>query len=261
MARSRNIKPGFFLNDALSEVPPLGRILFAGLWTIADREGRLEDRPKKIKAEILPYDDCDVDELLQELHHQGLIQRYQVEGKSYIWVINFKKHQNPHKNEVASVIPPPAEISGNFATSPEKAETTPADSFNLIADSLNLMPDSFKPDSGTPREKETAAPASAAAVEKEFGRPMSPLELDQIRAWEEQHGEEILQEALKIAVLKGVCRLNFIDAILREWEKAHLCTLFEVQEYEKRRKQRAKGRTPPLVSQATKDKYAGLYVL
>jgi hypothetical protein len=62
MARARNIKPGFFANDVLAEIDPLGRLLFAGLWTIADREGRLEDRIKKIKAQILPYDDCDCDQ-------------------------------------------------------------------------------------------------------------------------------------------------------------------------------------------------------
>lgn len=57
MARSRNIKPAFFFNEQLAEVAPLGRLLFIGLWTIADREGRLEDRPRKIKAEVLAYDD------------------------------------------------------------------------------------------------------------------------------------------------------------------------------------------------------------
>ena len=51
MARARNIKPGFFLNEELGVLPPLVRILFAGLWCIADRDGRLEDRPKRIKME------------------------------------------------------------------------------------------------------------------------------------------------------------------------------------------------------------------
>ena len=73
MARSRNIKPGFFLNDVLSEIEPLGRLLFAGLWTIADKAGRLRDSPKKIKACILPYDDCDVNNLLNELWKRKFI--------------------------------------------------------------------------------------------------------------------------------------------------------------------------------------------
>ncbi len=99
MARARNLKPGFFLNDELAECDPLARLLFAGLWCIADREGRLEDRPKRIKAEILPYDDCDVDKFLNDLQSHGFIKRYEVDGKRYIQIINFKKHQNPHIKE------------------------------------------------------------------------------------------------------------------------------------------------------------------
>lgn len=105
MARARNIKPGFFANDQLAEIEPLGRLLFAGLWTIADREGRLEDRPKKIKAALLPYDDCDIDNLLTALHYAGFISRYVVDGQNYIQIINFAKHQNPHPKEALSIIP------------------------------------------------------------------------------------------------------------------------------------------------------------
>ena len=105
MARARNIKPGFFMNDKLAEIEALGRILFAGLWTIADREGRLEDRPKKIKASILPYDDCDIDRLLQALHNAGFIYRYEVAEQNYIQITKFKKHQNPHPKEAQSIIP------------------------------------------------------------------------------------------------------------------------------------------------------------
>src|SRR5262245_4448792 len=61
MARARLLKPGFFTNEDLVELPPAARLLFAGLWTLADREGRLEDRPKRIKLAVLPYDDVDVD--------------------------------------------------------------------------------------------------------------------------------------------------------------------------------------------------------
>jgi hypothetical protein len=107
MARSRNIKPGFFLNDLLAEIDPLGRLLFAGLWTIADREGRIEDRSKRIKAEILPYDNCNVIELLDELNQRKFIMRYQVDGEKYIQITNWDKHQNPHMKEKTSTIPAP----------------------------------------------------------------------------------------------------------------------------------------------------------
>jgi hypothetical protein len=71
--RSRNVKPGFFKNDLLATIHPLGRILFIGLWCLSDREGRLEERPKKIKAEVLPYDRCDVPKLLRDLDRLGFI--------------------------------------------------------------------------------------------------------------------------------------------------------------------------------------------
>lgn len=105
MARARNIKPAFFTNDKLSECSAFARLLFIGLWTICDREGRLFDRPKKIKAEVLPYDDCNVDSLLNELHNNGFVVRYCVDTERIIEVVNFVKHQNPHIKEPVSTIP------------------------------------------------------------------------------------------------------------------------------------------------------------
>ena len=61
MARARNIKPSFFTNEDLVELPFEDRLLFIGLWTLADREGRLEDRPKRIKMAVFPADNVDVD--------------------------------------------------------------------------------------------------------------------------------------------------------------------------------------------------------
>lgn len=133
MARSRNIKPGFFENDTLAEVNPLGRLLFIALWTIADREGRLEYRPRRIKAECLPYDDCNVENLLEELFVRGFIVLYEVENIKYIQIVNFKKHQNPHLKEQPSTIP-----------APDLHQTCTIQA-RLIPDSLLLIPDSPSP--------------------------------------------------------------------------------------------------------------------
>lgn len=147
MARARNIKPGFFTNDELAECSPYARLLFAGLWTIADREGRVEDRPKKIKALVLPFDDVDCNELLQQLNEHGFILRYEVNGESYIQVEKWSKHQNPHVKESASEIPAPELNGANIREEQDKHHTStvqeqeehttnPADSLNLIPDSL-----------------------------------------------------------------------------------------------------------------------------
>ena len=91
--RIRSIKPDFFKDDELAALPPLARLLFVGLWCMADCEGRLEDRPSRIRAEVLPYDECDVDDLLSALHAAEFITRYDVPPRSYIEVMSFKKHQ------------------------------------------------------------------------------------------------------------------------------------------------------------------------
>lgn len=137
MARSRNLKPGFFKNETLAECSPLARLLFAGLWCLADREGRLEDRPKRIRAEVLPYDDGSVDTMLDELHQAGFILRYQHGEGRFIQVVNFTRHQNPHVREPESTIPAPDEHQTSTIPAPDEHRTGPADSLLLIPDSLN----------------------------------------------------------------------------------------------------------------------------
>ena len=91
--RIRTIKPEFFKHDGMALLPPLTRLLFQGLWCLADCEGRLEDRPARIKVEVLPYDKCDVDAMLAELQRGGFIIRYAADGLQLIQVLSFKRHQ------------------------------------------------------------------------------------------------------------------------------------------------------------------------
>lgn len=135
--RSRNIKPGFFKNDILAECSPLARILFEGLWCYADRAGRFEVRPKKMKAEILPYDNGDITVMLQELYDKGFVRFYSVNGINYGEVLNFLKHQNPHHTEKPSEIPE-FDVNGEITVIERLIHgKNPADS---------LIPDSLIPD-------------------------------------------------------------------------------------------------------------------
>lgn len=96
-------------NEQLAELPFEARLLFIYLWMLADREGRMEDRPKRIAAQALPYDrGVNAGDLLSQLCEAGLLERYEVEGSKYIQINGFTKHQTPHHKEVASEIPPPA---------------------------------------------------------------------------------------------------------------------------------------------------------
>jgi hypothetical protein len=158
MARARNIKPGFFSNEDLVEMDFPTRLLFAGLWTVADRDGRLQDRPKKIKIDVFPADNLDIDEMLQTLHDAGFIVRYSIDGSKYIQISSWSKHQNPHHTEKASDIPPNnGELTVkqplNNGEAQDKSGQSPFIDGEYLADSLipdSLIPDSLIPDSLIP---------------------------------------------------------------------------------------------------------------
>lgn len=144
MARARNIKPSFFQNEELGELDPLARLAFIGMWTIADYKGCIEFRPKRLKVQLLPYDECDMERIAINLDKSGFVQIYSVDGQRYIKIVNFDKHQNPHKNEkdAGSDIP---DIPENYSCDKDLSEiqinreedgTAPADSLIPHPDSL-----------------------------------------------------------------------------------------------------------------------------
>jgi len=119
MARIRYLKPEFFEDEHLAELPYWVRLLFAGMWNIADKAGRLEDRPKKIKIKVFPYDDkIDIENGLNLLakkkqdSERPFIIRYSVNDEKYIQIISWDKHQKPHHTEKESEIPEAPIIKG-----------------------------------------------------------------------------------------------------------------------------------------------------
>lgn len=112
MARIRYVKPEFFLDEDLADHPIWVRYLFEGLWCQADRDGRLDDRPRFLKTQIFPFDDVDVEDGLSQLSKakssgNPFILRYVVDGKRYIQILEFQRHQNFHRDEKPRGIPAP----------------------------------------------------------------------------------------------------------------------------------------------------------
>jgi len=78
-----------------------------------------------------------------------------------------------------------------------------------------------------PKKLSAALSQVCIAFERELGRPLSPVEGEKITAWLEQDGwaSELLQEALKRAVLYGNCNFAYIGRILESWQKKGIRTL------------------------------------
>lgn len=78
-------------------------------------------------------------------------------------------------------------------------------------------------------------------IEKEFGRTLSPMEYEIIKAWLDNHmDEEIIKEAIKEATFNGVSNLRYIDKILYEWGKIGIKSAKDVEANRKKRNHKTK---------------------
>lgn len=95
MARIRTIKPDFWTDGNIVRLSPYARLLFIGMWnfTMCDH-GHVADDSMKLKLQILPLDDVDIEALLAELMASGRIQRVTGNtGRTYLHVTRFEDHQ------------------------------------------------------------------------------------------------------------------------------------------------------------------------
>lgn len=208
MPRARNIKPGFYKNEDLAECSIWARFIFPGLWQLADREGRLEDRPKRIKGELLAFDSQDVEPLLSELQAKKFILRYTNEDGSFIQILKFSEHQSPHYSEKQSVIKPPT-----IRDEPIKAIRLQEDSENpAIIKRGSQPPDSLNPDSLNPESLSSSArtpdivahedepSAALVALCRESGVTINPLADKHLRQFAaEGVTHDQLRQAIAIA--------------------------------------------------------------
>lgn len=113
MSRIRSIKPKFFKHEELFDAEratglPL-RLAFAGLWTVADREGRFKWKPREIKTDVLPYDDVDFSAVMDALAKYNFILKYRCGGDVLGYIPKFAEHQHVNPREAPSIIASPAD--------------------------------------------------------------------------------------------------------------------------------------------------------
>ncbi len=76
--------------------------------------------------------------------------------------------------------------------------------------------------------------------EQEFGRCLSPMEIEIIKGWiNQEFSQELIYEALKEATYNGVSNLRYIDRVLFEWKKKGITTKEDImRDKEKFRKEK-----------------------
>ena len=153
MARIRTIKPELFKHEELFDLEresglPL-RVAFIGLFTCCDREGRFKWRPRALKLDILPYDECDFSRVLDALTTRDFVRKYVSDGEEYGVIPTFLKHQVINNKESGSVLPTPTK-SSYISTTSTRAPRVP----DACPTPLNLDQGEGKGREGKGREEE-----------------------------------------------------------------------------------------------------------
>lgn len=113
MARIRTIKPEFWTDAKIVQLPYEARLLFIGLWNFCDDEGFLEYEPMRIQMQVLPGDNCDIELLIDLLVAADLLSLCDLEcGDQVLLVNNFLDHQKISHPTPSKMAP---EVSGKLA--------------------------------------------------------------------------------------------------------------------------------------------------
>src|SRR5262245_7893387 len=144
MTKIRTVKPELFRHEELfnaekfSQLPL--RLAFIGLFTCCDREGRFRWKHKQLKLDILPYDDIDMEAVLDALAAYGFIVKYQVDRELYGCIPSWSKHQHINIREANSLLPDVGKGATIFlASTPENIEDTSEISQNFTSKPCRCM--------------------------------------------------------------------------------------------------------------------------
>lgn len=129
--RIRSLKPDVWDDEALGECSTSARLLFVGLITQADDDGRLPGNPRWIASKVYPYDEdissAAIETWLDELDRVDVIRLYEVAGKTYIWLPSWDSHQTIDKRYYRpSRLPEPPQESPPSAPRAPAEATDPA---------------------------------------------------------------------------------------------------------------------------------------
>ena len=111
--RIRTIKPEFFDSESIGSMPIPCRLLFIGLWVMADDEGRIRASSRRVRKVVFGFDDDvtvqDVDGWLRMLTDRRKIQCYEVDGYAYIAICGWSRHQKINRKSPSLLPVPPTQ--------------------------------------------------------------------------------------------------------------------------------------------------------
>jgi len=113
--RIRSLKPETWADEKIGRLSRDARLLFIGLITMADDDGRFRALPSAILGHVFPYDDDAarrLDKWMGELEAQRLVVRYEADGFTYGSLNGWARHQRINRASI-SELPAPPSVNGH----------------------------------------------------------------------------------------------------------------------------------------------------
>lgn len=254
MARKRMIDPGIWTSEDFSSLSMLARLVWVGLISNADDEGRGRANIAYLKSQLFPYDDelslKKIENALKEIEKLMSIRFYEVENKKYYQLTKWAKFQNINRPSPSQIPKMPEntescklKINENSTTVHTPLTECSLNTHTSLTDSsvpkkeieveyeVEVKEESVKEESGT-------SPLSTHPQKHKYGKYKNVLltEDEYNRLLTEQDGEAALEYFSEYRERKGYkCKSDNLS--IRKW-------VFDALQEERQRKQRLECQQP-----------------
>lgn len=226
MARIRSVKPEYWADQDLAEqVSRDARLLYVGLWNLADEHSRLRGDPRYIKGQLFPYDDDlgseEIAALLDALALAGKVVQYRTGSGTFMFLPTLASHQRLEPEKVPSKLPGPDDpgsvlLTPKAATVSDSSESR-ADEFAPRADESSLLygtgsMEHVSPSSAEPMDGDPDALFHADPIEPELSPSNAPQ-----KAWT---NEQIDADPFWVAFWEAYPRKTDKGHARKAWLKA-----------------------------------------
>lgn len=195
MARIRSVHPGLFTDEAFASLSSDSQIFLIGLWTEADDQGVFEWKPLSLRMRLRPTKDGTVDHLLEEIAGANVIQFYEIDGRKYGAIRNFRKYQRPKS---PNAIHPITDEIGNYT-----ALTRPISEIDGVDDGVTSEIDPQREEEGGRRKggkKESKNTAGAVPPRYAFESGVIRLNQRDFDSWQQAYSHlELRAELLSMS--------------------------------------------------------------
>ena len=249
---NRIIKESICTSENLNNLSLEEEVFFYRLITQCDDFGRMDARPQILRAKCFPLrtdtiQQYDIESWLQALVRENLIIIYTVDGKAYLQMVTWDKHQQKRAkkskypaldNGIMNLQSSDINCNQVQANVPEKRESRIRESRIRETNTRNEY-EKREPDFD-PEEIESRSRQVLEKFEIGFGRTLNEIEAGKIIFWMDKHSPELIVHAMEIAVLGNNRSCKYIGGILNNWHDKGVKCIQDVEDLDRKHQEQKK---------------------